>query len=249
MLLRPLLALLSVAMLDTKSTRSSLGPNFNMEIIYIAQSKSFPGMVKIGRTDVDVKTRMDQLSSIDYGPSGSEIDSDWEAINAFTVNNNEIAEKLLHDHFSQSRVEGRRELFYTDDPEQLCSEAKYLTNGEAISDSLEILDVLESISDIAFSISSVTGVTFLVHHFYPNETTSKMMDRKIDFIEKLSEKSRTADTPIKKHAYNAASIGLSLLGFLGAVAVLPVIAIAEGNKEVINDIKNGIKSKKRSDKE
>jgi hypothetical protein len=214
-----------------------------MEIIYIAQSKSFPGMVKIGRTDVDVKIRMDQLSSIDYGPSGSEIDSDWEAISAFTVDDNETAEKLLHDHFSQSRVEGRRELFYTDDPEQLCSEAKHLTNGEAISDSLEILDVLESISDIALSISSVTGVTFLVHHFYPNETTFKIMDRKVNVIDKLIEKSRAADTPIKKHAYNTASIGLSFLFFLGTAAVLPVIAVAEGIKELINDIKNGIKSK------
>ena len=129
--------------MDTKFTRSSYGPNFNMEIIYIAQSRSFPDMVKIGRTDEDVKTRMDQLSSIDYGPSGSEIDSDWEALSAFKVDDNEIAEKLLHEHFSQSRVEGRRELFYSDDPDKLCSEAKHLTNGEAISDSLEILDALE----------------------------------------------------------------------------------------------------------
>lgn len=232
-------------MLDTKFTRSSYGPNFNMEIIYIAQSRSFPDMVKIGRTDVDVKTRMDQLSSIDYGPSGSEIDSDWEALSAFKVEDNEIAEKLLHEHFSQSRVEGRRELFYSDDPDKLCSEAKHLTNGEAISDSLEILDALESISDIAFSISSVTGVTFLVHHFYPNEVTSKMIDRKIDFIDKLCEKSKTADTPIKKHSYNTASIGLSLLGFLGAVAVLPIMALVEGNKDLVKDIKNAIKSKKK----
>lgn len=232
-------------MLGTKFTRSSYGPNFNMEIIYIAQSRSFPGMVKIGRTDLDVKTRMDQLSSIDYGPSGSEIDSDWVALSAFKVDNNETAEKLLHEHFAQSRVEGRRELFYSDDPDKLCSEAKHLTNGEAISDSLEILDALESISDIAFSISSVTGVTFLVHHFYPNEVTSKMIDKKLDFIEKLSKKSKTADTPIKKHSYNTASIGLSLLGFLGAAAVLPIMALVEGNKDLVKDIKNAIKSKKK----
>ena len=36
-----------------------------MEYIYIAKSKSFPGMVKIGRTDYAVERRMDQLSDQD----------------------------------------------------------------------------------------------------------------------------------------------------------------------------------------
>ena len=51
-----------------------------MESIYIAKSKSFPNLVKIGRTDRPVDVRMGELSKDDYGPTGFVGDSEWEAV-------------------------------------------------------------------------------------------------------------------------------------------------------------------------
>ena len=72
-----------------------------MESIYIAQSKSFPGLVKIGRTDRPVDVRMGELSEDNYGPTGFDGDSEWEALKIIKVDDNESAEALLHNHFSE----------------------------------------------------------------------------------------------------------------------------------------------------
>ena len=90
-----------------------------MEYVYIATSKSFPGMVKIGRTSRSVDQRISELSEDDYGTSGFTGDSEWEAVQVIEVQNSVEAEAILHEHFDHLRVEDGRELFYVDDPSDI----------------------------------------------------------------------------------------------------------------------------------
>ena len=112
-----------------------------MESIYIAKSESFPGLVKIGRTDRPVHERMGELSRDNYGPTYFEGDSEWEAVRIIKVDDNETAEALLHDHFSDIRHEFRRELFKTDDIEALSDEAIGVVNGTDIIQTFDTADI------------------------------------------------------------------------------------------------------------
>ena len=103
-----------------------------MEYIYFAVSNSHPGMVKIGRTDRPVSERMSELSSEDYGLSGFEGDSKWNAVEVIKVEDNVEAERLLHDHFDSVRVENGREIFYSDDISSMATEGAELVDGSSI---------------------------------------------------------------------------------------------------------------------
>ena len=132
-----------------------------MEFIYIATSTQFPGMVKIGRTDRDVETRMDELSNDDYGVEGFSGSSEWEATHFFRVEDNEVAERLIHEQFGDLRVSDNRELFYSDDPASIAEQAAEISGGtlfgpdtdpekmEALFDDFEDneFDILESLSE------------------------------------------------------------------------------------------------------
>ena len=103
-----------------------------MEYIYFAVSDSHPGMVKIGRTDRPVGERMSELSEDDYGLSGFDGDSTWEAVEVIKVEDNVKAESMLHDHFDSVRVEDGREIFYSNDIEGMASEGAQLVDGTSV---------------------------------------------------------------------------------------------------------------------
>lgn len=103
-----------------------------MEYIYFAVSDSHPGMVKIGRTDRPVDDRMSELSSDDYGLSGFDGDSSWEAVNVIMVEDNVKAEGMLHEYFDSARVEQGREIFYTDDVNKMAESGTELVDGTSI---------------------------------------------------------------------------------------------------------------------
>ena len=89
-------------------------------------------MVKIGRTDRDVETRMDELSNDDYGVEGFSGDSEWKATHFFQVKDNEAAERLIHENFDDLRVSDNRELFYSDDPTSIAKQAAEISGGNLI---------------------------------------------------------------------------------------------------------------------
>jgi hypothetical protein len=103
-----------------------------MEYIYFAVSDSHPGMVKIGRTDRPVGERMSELSEDDYGLSGFEGNSTWEAVEVIEVEDNVEAESVLHDHFDSARVEDGREIFYSDDVNRMAGESAELVDGTSV---------------------------------------------------------------------------------------------------------------------
>lgn len=203
-----------------------------MEYIYIAKSKSFPGMVKIGRTDYAVDRRMDQLSDQDYGPSDFDGDSEWEAVKVFVVEDNEKAERILHNHFADIRVEGRSELFFTDDPDSLSQEAIQVVNGTYLVDTIDSFDIL---IDIAQGISLVSGINLFVQAFFPNEKSVSFMERKEDLIENLDSKGNNSNSIFGKIFYKGTSTVLSITTTFGMLAAIPFIAMGEGAKEAYKD--------------
>ena len=172
-----------------------------MELIYIATSKQFPGMVKIGRTDRSVQQRMQELSEDDYGTSGFSGDSEWEAIRVFEVDDNEAAEAILHAHFSSLRVEDSRELFYTDNPEALADEAMQIVDGV---DFLNAFDSINSLFGGLSIISAVAGVTVLIRTFFPDNAevwqVSKALD---DWGIRLGKKRLDSDSFLASVFYGA----------------------------------------------
>ena len=103
-----------------------------MEYIYFAVSDSYPGMVKIGRTDRPIGQRISELSEDDYGLSGFDGDSTWEAVEVIEVEDNVEAESMLHDHFDSARVEDGREIFYSDDVSGMAGEGAEIVDATSV---------------------------------------------------------------------------------------------------------------------
>jgi len=203
-----------------------------MEYIYIAKSKSFPGIVKIGRTDYDVDRRMQQLSNQDYGTTDFQGDSEWEAVKFFVVEDNNTAERVLHEHFADVRVEGRRELFYTDDADTLSDEAIQVVDGYYLVDSIDTFSVLV---DVAQGLSSVTGMNVLVQAFFPNKVSESIIEKGEDLINRLDNKSESSKSILGKTFYKGTSIALNATRLVGMVSAIPFVAMGEGVKEAYKD--------------
>ena len=120
-------------------------------------------MVKIGRTDRTVEERLSELSREDYGLPGSNIDSEWEAVKIIEVQDNERAEAVLHDHFSDQRVDSSRELFYTDDPMGLSYEAANIVDGTIITaDLVEIGNLFDALSLVELGVRDSETIKIII---------------------------------------------------------------------------------------
>jgi hypothetical protein len=153
-----------------------------MEHIYFAVSDSHPGMVKIGRTDRPVDERMSELSEDDYGLSGYEGDSTWEAVEVIKVEDNVEAESMLHDHFDSVRVEDGREIFYSNDIEGMASEGAQLVDGTSVDlllsgvEGAEVLEEGEGIAELILELGLLgigLGGAALVYRRYKDEKVVK----------------------------------------------------------------------------
>ena len=77
-------------------------------IIYVLTNEAMPGLVKIGLTTDSVESRVSQLSS------HSGVPLPFECYYAAEVGNASRIENILHQLFSESRVNPRREFFRLD---------------------------------------------------------------------------------------------------------------------------------------
>ena len=82
------------------------------EIIYILTNEAMPGLVKIGLTTDNVESRISQLST------ASGVPLPFECYFAAEVDDCAKLEKKLHQLFSESRINPKREFFKTD-PEKI----------------------------------------------------------------------------------------------------------------------------------
>ena len=174
-----------------------------MELIYIATSTQFPGKVKIGRTDRDIETRMEELSNDDYGVEGFSGDSEWEVPYFFQVEDNEAAERLIHEQFDDLRVSDNRELFYSDDPASIAEQAAEISGGSLIDAAdPSILDAadpvfLEEAFDTLMQYGLMMGVGFVA---------GRIVHKKIKDKPKYKEQLRKADTFYKKSKQNLSGL-------------------------------------------
>ena len=184
-----------------------------MELIYFAKSKSFPGVVKIGRTDRSVEERMAELSEQDYGPTGFSGDSEWEAVRVIKVDDNETAEQIIHEHFSHLRVEDNRELFYSNDIDALVDESIELVGG---IDFFNAFDSINSLFGGLSIISVVSGVTVLVRTFFPdNAEVWKVSNALNDWEKRLERKTQKADSTMAAIFYGSLWGSFSISKYVG----------------------------------
>ena len=153
-----------------------------MEYVYFAVSDSHPGMVKIGRTDRPVGERMSGLSEDNYGLSGYEGDSTWEAVEVIKVEDNVEAEGMLHDHFDSVRVEDGREIFYSSDIQGMASEGAELVDGTSVDlllsgvEGSEVFEEGAEIADLILSLGLLgigLGGAAIVYKRYKDEKVVK----------------------------------------------------------------------------
>ena len=174
-----------------------------MELIYVAQSDAFPGVVKIGRTDVGVEQRMGQLSQTDYGPTGFSGDSEWEAISVFVVENNVAAERLLHQHFANLRLEEERELFYASDAAAMSEEARVLVDGTYLGEIGTGVDALDLILDSIGSAFTATGIVYSIDALLPNKFTDNLIERKERLLNLASRRFNESEDLLSKLKWGA----------------------------------------------
>ena len=184
-----------------------------MEYVYIAKSKSFPGMVKIGRTSRSVDQRITELSEDDYGTSGFTGDSEWEAVQVIEVQNSVEAEAILHEHFDHLRVEDGRELFYVDDPSDISSISLDLVDGK---DALDTFDTLDSLTAGLSILAGITGINELILNYKPNNKTNINAADYLDKWDKsLDKKSRNSKNILAKGFYKTLNLSHKASRFVG----------------------------------
>lgn len=77
-----------------------------MGFIYVLGNKAMPGLIKIGKTSLDVRKRIDELFNTPGVPFPFDI------IGVYEVRNIDQTERKLHKMFDVHRVNSKRE-FYT----------------------------------------------------------------------------------------------------------------------------------------
>ena len=184
-----------------------------MEYVYIATSKSFPGMVKIGRTSRSVDQRMAELSEDDYGTSDFMGDSEWEALKVIEVENSTEAEAILHEHFDHLRVEDSRELFYVDDPNDISSISLDLVDGK---DAIDTFDTLDSLTAGLSILAGITGINeLLLNHKPNNKTNIKAADYLDKWDKNLDRKSKNSKNILAKGFYKTLNLSHKASRFVG----------------------------------
>jgi hypothetical protein len=104
-------------------------------IVYVLTNEAMPGIVKIGFTEGSIEDRISQLSS------WSGVPLYFECYYAAEVDDMKRVEKLLHQLFSELRVNPKRE-FFRIDPEKVVlalsiGKFKEVTPGEVVVDAEE----------------------------------------------------------------------------------------------------------------
>ena len=159
------------------------------ESIYIATSPQYEGIVKIGRTDRPVQERMDELSNRNYGLEGEAGDMEWEVANVIVVDDNVAAEAMLHKHFDSIRVSDSRELFYSNDPESLATEAASISDGKLLLEEVDA-DIAIEVLDTLVQLGLVVGVGAIAGRALHKRFTGHPRYEK--FVSQASQRGRNA---------------------------------------------------------
>ncbi len=92
----------------TSRFRQSVNGNNGDQSVYILESSSMPGMVKIGYTKGDPIDRANTLSK------STGVPTPFNVVYSYSCFNGERIEKAVHKHFRAKRVNSQREFFYVE---------------------------------------------------------------------------------------------------------------------------------------
>jgi hypothetical protein len=92
----------------TSRFRQSINGNNGDQSVYILESSSMPGMVKIGYTKGNPIDRANQLSK------STGVPTPFNVVYSYSCFNGERIEKAVHKHFRKKRVNTQREFFYVE---------------------------------------------------------------------------------------------------------------------------------------
>lgn len=156
---------------------------------------------------------MAELSDDDYGPSGFNGDSEWEAVQVIEVENSIEAEAILHEHFNDLRIEDGRELFYVDDPNDISSISLDLVDGK---DAFDTFDTLDSLTAGLSILAGVTGINELLLNYKPNNKTNiKAADYLDKWDKSLIKKSKNSKNILAKSFYKTLNLSHKASRFVG----------------------------------
>lgn len=207
-----------------------------MEHIYVATSPQFEGIVKIGRTDREVETRMKELDG--YGLEAFEGESSWitDENHILLVENNTVAETLLHQHFADVRVSQSRELFFAPDPKLIVDEALEITGGQILADITDsdlYGSVIEEVVEWGVTIAGALTVG-AVGMVLANKLHSKFKN-----TQQYQDAVQRGKNLIAEHQQAIQTIYKQPKNFLGSVAV----KAKDSFQWAVSGIKNGREAK------
>jgi len=90
----------------TNRFRQSINGNNGDQYVYVLESSSMPGMVKIGYTKNNPEERANILSK------STGVPTPFNVVYSYSCFNGERIEKATHKHFRKKRVNNQREFFY-----------------------------------------------------------------------------------------------------------------------------------------
>ena len=90
--------------------------NYNPGYVYIIENEFMPNLYKIGKTNGNIKTRINQISSTTGVPTP------FEEVVSVLVPDSNLFEKELHKKFFKERINSRREFFKFEDRFEIISE-------------------------------------------------------------------------------------------------------------------------------
>ncbi len=170
------------------------------KIIYILTNESMPDLIKIGMTDDRLENRVKELSRQTAVPLPFEI------YYACEVDNMEEVEKSLHDAFSDSRINPKKE-FFRINPERVISILKLLAKKditpkddefEEVEEKRAVEVAKERRSRFNFNLANIKIGSIIEYYYDTNIKAEVINDREIKLGEKIGSLNQITLDLLKK---------------------------------------------------
>ncbi|MFY0681361.1 MAG: GIY-YIG nuclease family protein [Thalassovita sp.] len=176
-----------------------------VDVVYILTNVAMPGMIKIGKTKAGLKKRLQALDS-------TSVPLPFECFYAAKVADCHVAEKLLHDAFSDQRVRASREFFWLN-PERAASALKLAALEEVTpfvvndaEDEAALNKANERRSRFSFRMVGISPGAELYHIKDENEICQVADAHRIEYQGEIQSLSQAALSVYHKLGFNWKSV-------------------------------------------
>lgn len=177
-------------------------------IIYILTNEAMPGYVKVGKTSTSVAQRVRDLDN-------TSLPYPFECYYAARVADLDLAERLVHDAFDDSRVARRRE-FFTIHPERIKSAIRIGELEDVTPSEDEIVEDLQDRAALdrartrqknkTFSMLGIEPGAQLTFSKAPEITCTVVNDKRVEFDGEVTSVSGSALEVTKRLGYDWPSV-------------------------------------------